>query len=82
VITPDSILNIKSKKVLRRSILIKNLSGITINLTKANEILLHVIDEVDFRMLTLSRKRIIDILKVLYLNLSKNKNENLPIYGV
>jgi len=58
------------------------LSGITINLQKANEIVIHVIDEMDVRMLTTSRKRIIDILKVLYINLTKNKNENLPIYGV
>jgi hypothetical protein len=43
---------------------------------------IHVIDEVDIRMLTPSRKRIIDILKVLFINLTKNKNENLPIYGV
>jgi hypothetical protein len=82
VITPDSILIIKSKKVLRRRIVIKNLSGITLNLLKANEIVIHVNDEMDVRMLTTSRKRIIDILKVLYINLTKNKNENLPIYGV
>lgn len=44
--------------------------------------MIHVIDEMDIRMLTSSRKRIIDILKVLYINLTKNKNENLPIYGV
>ena len=82
VITAESILNIKSKKILRRQTHIKNLSGITINLQKANEIVIHVNDEMDIRMLTPSRKRIIDILKVLYINLTKNKNENLPIYGV
>lgn len=82
VITTDSILNIKSKKVLRRKIQIKDLSGITINLQKANEIVIHVNNEIDIRMLTTSRKKIIDILKVLYLNSTKNKNENLPIYGV
>lgn len=43
--------------------------------------MIHVNDEIDLRFLSSSRKRIIDILKVLYLNLTKNK-ENLPIYGV
>jgi len=75
-------MNIKARKILRRKILIKNLSGITINLQKANEIVIHVIDEMDLRLLTPNRKKIIDILKVLYVNMSKNKNENLPIYGV
>jgi hypothetical protein len=36
----------------------------------------------DIRFLTSSRKRLIDVLKVLYINSTKNKNENLPIYGV
>lgn len=82
IITPDSILNIKSKKVLRRKISIKDLSGITISLLKANEIVIHVNNEMDIRFLTSSRKRLIDVLKVLYINSTKNKNENLPIYGV
>jgi hypothetical protein len=43
---------------------------------------IHVTREIDVRLITTQRKRIIDILKVLYINLSKNKNENLPIYGV
>lgn len=34
------------------------------------------------RFLSKNRKRIIDLLKVWYLNQSKNKNVNLPIYGV
>lgn len=68
--------------MLRRKISIKDLSGITISLLKANEIVIHVNNEMDIRFLTSSRKRIIDVLKVIYINQTKNKNENLPIYGV
>lgn len=69
-------------KYVRRVIAIKNLSGVTINLQNTKEVVLHVNLEIDLRMHIKKRRQLIDVLKRLYLNLSKNKNENLPIYGV
>lgn len=42
---------------------------------------IHVENEIDLRFLTQQRKKLIDVLKVLFLTL-KNNEENLPIYGV
>jgi hypothetical protein len=42
---------------------------------------IHVENEPDFRFLTEQRKKLIDVLKVIFLEL-KNNEENLPIYGV
>lgn len=66
---------------MRREIEIKNLTGITINLQNQSEVVIHVENEVDLRFLTQQRKKLIDVLKVLFL-LLKNNEENLPIYGV
>ena len=44
VISPTRIINIKSKKIVRREILIKSLSGITINLQNQGETVIHVED--------------------------------------
>jgi hypothetical protein len=52
LITPTTIINIKSKKVVRREISIKHLQGITINLQKQSEMVIHVEGEPDLRFLT------------------------------
>jgi hypothetical protein len=44
-------------------------------------VVIHVENEIDLRFLTQQRKKLIDVLKVLFLTL-KNNEENLPIYGV
>lgn len=82
VITQTSMLNIKQKKNLRRTIKLKDICGITINLSNPKELVIHINNEIDLRFLSKNRKRIIDTLKLWYLNQSKNKNVNLPIYGV
>ena len=81
IISSTRIINIKSKKIVRREVLIKNLSGITINLQNQGETVIHVEDQTDIRFLTMQRKKLIDVLKCLFLILNNNE-ENLPIYGV
>lgn len=48
---------------------------------KKSEVVIHVENQIDLRFLTQNRKKLIDVLKVLFLIL-KNHEENLPIYGV
>jgi len=62
--------------------MIKTLQGITINLSNNQEMVLHVSEEPDIRFMSQRRKTLIDTLKVIYLEHSKFKNENLPIYGI
>lgn len=67
VLTEDHVLSLKQKKYLRRSVPIKQLQGITINLTNNNEMVLHINREKDVRFLITKRKQFVDALKVLYL---------------
>jgi hypothetical protein len=60
LITNQFIFNIKQKKIIRRSIKITSLNGVTINLKKNQEILLHVKGEVDIRLKTSKRKELIE----------------------
>lgn len=46
------------------------------------ELVLHIQGEIDVRLLSTQRKQMIDILKVLFIECSKKKDVNLPIYGV
>lgn len=86
--TADNIMSVKNGKALRRTVPIKSLSGITINLRNQEEMVLHVEGptEIDLRMTTKRRKSIVDALKVLYLNQQKSSSnrsqKNLPIYGI
>jgi len=52
VITNDSIYCVKKRKEIKREIKIIHLSGITINLSRPSEIVMHVSKELDLRLLT------------------------------
>lgn len=82
VVTPMRMYIIKNSKLIRRVVEIGSLQGVTINLDKPEECVIHVKQEIDIRLLTTKRKRLIDTLKILYINVCKMKNFNLPIYGV
>lgn len=67
VVTDDHVLSLKQKKHLRRSVPIRQLQGITINLQKSKEMVIHIESQKDMRFLTSNRKVLVDTLKVLYL---------------
>lgn len=60
IITSNKIYSLKKKKNVRRMIKIKNLKGVTINLNKPNELVIHINNEIDIRLLSEHRKRLID----------------------
>jgi hypothetical protein len=82
VVTKSTLLIFKQSLELRRNLSIKKLSGISINKKQTQEMVLHVNQEPDIRISLKNRKMLIDILKVQYLEVQKNKSTNLPIYGV
>lgn len=79
VITNKNIYNFK-KKQLRRVIMIKFLSGVTKNLSKASsEFVIHVENQPDYRISCEKRNEFIDTLKLAYITLRK---DNLKIFGI
>lgn len=82
VVTNNTIYNFHKKK-LRRSVIIKELQGLTKALNeKSSEFVIHVKDDYDYRMESATpetRNNLFQCLKLLYLSKVK---QNLPIYGI